>query len=178
MKLQIDETLYQLNLTKVSQHLQMWYESHKYESDTLTMGDGRTIDFGRKSVARIALKAALTPVAIPALRMLYALKGAEIPQHNKREDLIDYCVMTLLGFIALLDEGYLYGETLEGPGHNQRIINSLSTHEPTAIGSGRSERESTGAEETDNPGGETFLYSRQDGNGEDEISQGDHTEEN
>jgi hypothetical protein len=178
MRLQIDETLYHLNLTKVSAHLQAWYNEHKYESDVLQMGEGKTTDFSRGSIPRLALKAALTPVALPAMRMLYALKGAEPPQHKKHEDLIDYCILALLGFIALLDEGYLYGETLEGAGHNQRIINSLSTHEPTYIGSGGGERESTGTEAESSTGGQTFLHSGQNGYGQDQTGEGDHQEEN
>lgn len=176
MRIHADETMYHLNLKKVSEHLQAWYQAHKETMDTLTTSEGKTISFARKSLARLALNAALVPIGIPALKMLYGLKGAEIPHHDKHEDLLDYLSMSMIGFLAILDEGYLYVETLEGAGHDSRTVNSISTHEPVAIAAG-SEGRTEEEEETLSPRGETYLYSGQNGYGENQVDQGDYQEE-
>ncbi len=163
---------FKIDLTKVSDHLVAWYEHNKHLSDTVTTMNGKRIDFSRKSLTRLALKTALVPIAIPTLEMLYKMKGAELPPHEKHADLIDYVVVQLIKFIGLLDKDSLYVETIQGTEDNERLVYAISTAIPTAIASGRdTSRESREAEEK-RPGGQALLRSGENWDGQDEANKG------
>lgn len=155
----------------------MWYRSHKGEFESLETKDGKTIDFGRKSVGRLALKAALTPIAIPCLSMLYGMKGAEPPEHVKHEDMIDYFIESLIKFIGVLDDGRLYVESLEGRENDFRTINSISTHGRPAIREGRETGTEEEAEQNIRTRGPEYLHSGQNGYGQDQVNERDYTQE-
>lgn len=171
----IGKTSYNLNLTKVSEHLQAWYQANKHLSDNVTLENGKRIDFSRKSLTRIALKTALVPIAIPTLQMFYKMKGAELPPHEKHEDLIDYLVMKMFGMIALFDKDQIYVETLESDQSDERLVHAISTAPPRTalLTAGYGGTEAT--EEDERPGGETYLRGREDWNGQDETNQGSDT---
>ena len=143
MQLKIDRVIYNVNLANVARHLQVWYNNNKHLSDTLILENGKKIDFSRKSLSRIALKTALVPIAIPTLQATYKLKGAELPPHEKHEDLIDYCIFHMLGLIALFDKDKLYVETLECDKSDERLVHAISTSEPATIASRSSAGEET-----------------------------------
>ena len=164
MRIQLDNTTYHINLEKVSLHLQAWYRDNRHYGDKVEV-DGKTIDFSRKSVARIALKTALVPIAIPALRMLYKIKGAELPSHEKHEDLIDYCVERMLGIIGLFEKDSIYVESIETTECDVRLIDAISTSLPKRIARTGVEKE---AKESSSRG-EALLRGGEDGNGQDET---------
>lgn len=176
MDIDVDKsTKFKVDLGKISDHLVSWYETNKHLSDTVTMMNGKRIDFSRKSITRLALKAALVPIAIPTLEMLYKIKGAELPPHEKHADLIDYVVIQLIKFIGLLDKDSLYVETIQGNQDNERLVYAISTAVPAAITSGRDTSGESGEAAEKRTGGEALLRSGQNGDGEDETYQGDST---
>lgn len=187
MRFIIDGVPYDLNLTRVGQHLQVWYEQNKYALDKIELESGKSIDFSRKSVARIALKTAIMPVVLGSLKMVYKMRGAELPKHIKHEDFIDYAIHNALGILALFDREGLYVETLERPESHGRIVDSVSTQPTRAIPErtiaagvvhGTGEVFSTTVEEADSDTrGEALLRGRQNGHGENQAYQGDYTQE-
>lgn len=164
---------YHIDLTKVANHLISWYNENKHLADSVTLDNGRKIDFSKKSITRIALKTALVPIAIPTLKMLYAMKGAELPAHEKHADLIDYVVVQMISFLALLDQDSLYVETTEGVANNERYIHAITPNAPIPIGSRTIERAEKTEEKTERSGGETYIRSREDRDGENETYQRD-----
>ena len=176
MEIQTDEIRYHLNLTRVSQHLKTWWKAHEHDTDVIETADGRKIDFSRKSLARVALKTAITPIVIPCMRMLYATKGAEPREHIKHEDMLDYAIDCLLGFIAVLDDGELYVETVERDGSYYRHIQSISTHAPIAQLNGRAQ-EAAREESSVSPRGEALVYRRENRDGENSSDETGDTSE-
>ena len=171
MRVQIDSTMFHLDLEKVSQHLISWYEDNKHYGYNMKFENGKTLDFSPKSIARIALKTALVPIALPTLKMLYGLRHAELPKHTKHEDMIDYCVVKMLGFVALLDKDYLYVETTERDRSNSRSVISISTNGPRQL----TTKTEGGTKETEtevHTGGETYIRSGEDRYGENQTDNG------
>lgn len=177
MKFILDGKTYDLNLTNVSKYLQQWYEANKNKLDKIETENGKTIDFSRKSVLRIAFKTAFMPIALPALKMTYRMKGSELPPHVRHEDFIDYFMHNAFGAIALFDKEKLYVESLESPYDDSRLINSVTTHAPIQIPTHAASTEEPDQEEGSSARGETLLHSRQNGYGQDEVNQRDYTEE-
>jgi hypothetical protein len=177
MLIQADHQKFHLSLTRVSQNLRAWWKEHEHDADSLEIAEGKKIDFSKKSLARTALKTALAPVAIPCLRMLYATKGAKPRDFDrKNEDMFDYIVDVLLAFIAVLDDGYLYVETIERSGSDDRYIQSISTHAPVAaIDGAREENEEPNPQERAR--GQALVYRGQDRNGQDVFHQSPDPEE-
>ena len=176
MLIQADREMFHLNLHKVSDNLRVWWKQHEHDADTIETASGKKVDFSAKSPLRIALKMALAPVAIPALRLMYKTKNAEPrPFDRRNEDMFDYVVDVLLAFIGVLDDGYLYVETDKRGSRYSRYIVSISTHAPiTAIDAPTIEEATSEAERS---GGETLVHSRQDRNGEDLFHQNGHKQE-
>jgi hypothetical protein len=175
--IQVDQQRFHLSLRKISLNLRSWWKEHEHDADTIEISEGRTIDFSKKSLARTAVKTALTPVAIPCLRMLYATKGAKPREFDrKNEDMFDYIVDVLMGFIAVLDDGYLYVETVGRDGSNDRYCQSISTHEPvyalTAGSTSEQEQESEVG-----TGRETLVYRGENWNGQDILHENIDTQE-
>lgn len=176
MKITVDEILLTLDLQKASEYLKEWYKNHKQEFNTLTLPDGRSVDFGPKSVLRLGLKTAMLPVIVPVVRMLYMTKGAEPRKKEKHEDLIDWFVEQLICFVAVMDKDAVYVETLEGSSSYSRTVNSVSTHVPNYITT-TVLREAEESKDTFGPGRETLVHSRENGDGQDQASEGDNTQE-
>ena len=177
MLIQADREMFHLNLHKVSDNLRVWWKQHEHDADTIETASGKKVDFSAKSPLRIALKMALAPVAIPALRLMYKTKNAEPrPFDRRNEDMFDYVVDVLLAFIGVLDDGYLYVETDKRGSRYSRYIVSISTHAPiTAIDAPTIEEGEPNTQERS--GGETLVHSRQDRNGEDLFHQNGHKQE-
>lgn len=178
MLIQADKEVFHLSLKKVSDNLRVWWMLHEHDADTIELAEGRKVDFSRKSAARVALKMAITPIAIPALRMLYKTKGAEPRAFDrKNEDMFDYIVDVLLAFVAVLDDGYLYVETIPGSGSNDRYIQSISSVKPNTTAAIEGPRETENQESEERPGGETLVHSGEDWYGEDVLHQNGHRQE-
>lgn len=174
MRIRIDNIFYNLNLTRVAEHLQAWYQTNKHSGDTIYLENGKKVDFSRKSITRLALKTALVPIAIPALKMMYKMKGAEVPPHEKHEDLIDYLILNMLGAIALFDKDNIYVESIESSERHIRLVESISTKPPSPVTKYIPAIE----EKSSFSGGTALVHSGEDGYGKDETYQRDNMEEN
>lgn len=131
MKLFIDGVLYEADLKKVSEHLIAFYTENSKKMQVLDMGDGKRIDFSRKSIARIALKAAMVPIVVPVVSFLYKMRGLEPPKHEKHEDLIDWMVVKLIEFGGIIEGDVQLNAVVKEDENDSRsdyrIIKSIST---------------------------------------------------
>lgn len=131
MRLVIDGVLYDVNLEKVSEHLQAFYLEQSKSMQVLDVGGGKKLDFSKKGVIRIGMKAAMVPFVIPVIGMLYRMRGLEPPKHAKHEDLIDWMVIQMLKFAAIIEGDVQLNASSKAAeddnnGHH-RVVESLST---------------------------------------------------
>lgn len=172
MRIYIDDKCISMDVEKISERLQNWYKANKQYGYTIDTEKGK-IDFSPKSVARIALKMAMMPIAIPMLKMIYKIRNKEPRKHEKHEDLLDYFVLVSMGFLALFNEDAIYVKTIESPGSDERTVSSLSAVVPgnTIEGATQKEIEEGGSRRT------AYVRGGEDGYGEDEIDKGDYQQE-
>ena len=172
MRLYIDETCLNMDIARASKRVQDWYKANKHYGYTLETEKGK-IDFSPKSVARIALKVAMTPIAVPALKMIYKMRNKEPRRHEKHEDLLDYFVLTMIEFISLFDEDILYVKTVERPDSNERTVVSLIAIVPGQTIEGTTTKEI----EASDSRGSSYVRGGENGHGENETNQGDNQQE-
>ena len=176
MQVIIDGHIYIVDLKKVSDHLKIWWETNKQQMDKIKLDNGKTFDFSPKSISRIGFKTLMTPILIPGIHMLYAMKRVEPPKKEKHQDLLDYSTLALLGFIAELDGDKLYVESLEDHNSNSRRVSSIATYAPIPNGQLGQSREYN--EDTEvSTRGEARVLSGQIGNGQDVSIESDSQEE-
>jgi hypothetical protein len=165
MNVTIDGVVYIVNLKKVSEHLESWWNSNKNQLDSIKMDNGKTIDFSKKSLARIGFKTLMTPIFLPMIHMLYKFKQLSPPQKEKHEDLLDYMTVAIIKFIGELDGDKLYVESMEVYNSDCRRVSSIATYEPISdrqLGQSDEHKEDT----QERTGGETCFSGGEVGDGE------------
>lgn len=131
MRLIIDGVQYDADLKKVADHLTSFYIENSKKMQVIDVGEGKKLDFSRKSLVRTAMKAAMVPFVVPVIGVLYRMRGLPPPKHEKHEDLIDWMVVQMIKFGGIV-EGDIqlnaYSKASEDDdGSNHRVIESLST---------------------------------------------------
>lgn len=173
MRFYIDDKCISMDVGKVSERLQNWYKVNKHYGYSIETEKGK-IDFSPKSVARIALKVAMTPIAIPMLKMIYKIRNKEPRKHEKHEDLLDYIVLASIDFLSLFNEDVVYVKTIESSDSNERTVSSIF-----AIVPGNTIDETPQKEiEEGGSGGSPYVRGGEDGDGKNEIDKGDYQQEN
>lgn len=131
MRLWIDEQEIYINGKKVMEHLASFYKARSQDpQQVLELGDGKKLDFTRKSISRTVMKAAMVPVVIPVIGLLYRMRGLEPPRHEKHEDLIDWMVVKMVEFAGIIEEDiHLHATTasVEDIDGDIRRVESVST---------------------------------------------------
>lgn len=132
MRLYIDGKEYMVNGNSAMGHLKSFYmkESEGIDNKFIDVGNGRKLDFGRKSIIRIGMKTAMVPFVVPMIGMLYRLRGLEPPKHSKHEDLIDWMVCSIIDFLGIIESDlviHAISKNLEGDDSGVRLIESVST---------------------------------------------------
>lgn len=176
MKFHIDDSKISINLQKISGGIEAWYIANKHYGYAIESEKG-TVDFSPKSIPRLALKAALMPIALPMIRMLYKAKDKEPKPREKHEDLIDYFVLSFVRYIALFNEDTLYVKTVERPGTDERAIVTIATSPPTQAIGGPAEEPTEKTVEEGSPGGATYVRGGQNGYGENKVDKRNHRQE-
>lgn len=171
MLLNIDDSKISMDLQKLSSNLELWYKANKHYGYTIETEKGH-VDFSPKSIARIAMKAAMTPIAIPMIHMIYKFKGRPVKPHEKHEDLIDYFVLSFIRYIALFNEDKIYVKTVECSGSDERTVVSITTIIPSTPT--ENERREIGPGST---GGAAYVRGGENGYGENETNKGNYQEE-
>lgn len=181
MKVILDGVVYTISLSDLASFIQAYYKHNASAMNKITFDNGRTIDFSSKSIARIALKTALVPIAVPMLKLIYGKFGLELPKHDRHEDFIDYFVHHTIGILRLFEMGSIYVQTIESiDDNNGKTVISLSTNAPGAIASPSNEntREESRQEETIGTGREALVHRGENGYGQDETSEGNYQGKN
>lgn len=171
MKIHIDDSKISIDLQKMASGLENWYKANKQYGYTIETEKGK-IDFSPKSIPRLALKAALVPIALPMIKMIYKIKHQEAKPHEKHEDLIDYFVLSFIRYIALFNGDVLYVKTVERPDSDERAIVSVTAALPTETIQGPSEEKV----EESGTRGTAYVRGGEDWNGENKIDKGNYQE--
>lgn len=171
MLFNIDDSKISVDLQKLSSNLELWYKANKHYGYIIETEKGH-VDFSPKSIARIAMKAAMTPIAIPMIHMIYKFKGRPVKPHEKHEDLIDYFVLSFIRYIALFNEDKIYVKTVECSDSDERTVVSITSIVPsTPAEVGTKEIESGSA------GGAAYVRGGENGHGKNEVNKGNYQEE-
>lgn len=176
MKVKIDDQVYELKIGDIADHLISIF--NKNNLDSIITKDGKKIEFGPKSLARTALKAALVPIALPALHMLYALKKEDIPQRDKKQDFLDYLVVSTVSFLKLLENEQLYVYTKKNSTGDDSVVKRVVTVSTFELS--RTDGRGAGTDEENkeiSSGGKTPIRSGEIGNGENQVSEGNNQKE-
>jgi len=177
VRIVLDGKVYNVSLSNIAKHLSAWYDTNKYLLDSVQLENGRKLDFSKKSILRIGLNTALVPIAIPALKMVYKIKGSELPARKKHEDFIDYFMISSFNALRLYDREILHAESIESIEGDSRDIHTVLTNVQAIARDGNSPHSSSKTEEDIGARGKTLLCSGENGYGEDETNQGDDREE-
>lgn len=172
MRFHIDDSKIYIDLQKLSDGFENWYKANKHYGYTLETEKGK-IDFSPKSIPRLALKAAMTPIAIPMIKMIYKLKHKEPIPHEKHEDLIDYYVLSFIRYIALFNGDDLYVKTVERPDSDERAIVSVTAALPARAIEGPAEEKEV---EASGSRGTAYVRSGENGDGENKADKRNHKE--
>jgi len=126
MIIHLDKQPYALDVGKIADRIKQKYNFYD-GSNALLLPGGKSIDIGKKSIIRLAIKSMLVPIAIPALQALAQKYAYELTPHVKHEDLIDYFINNTLDLVAALETGInIYVSTQDSDSTFKNII-SFST---------------------------------------------------
>lgn len=131
MRFWIDGEEYYVNGGKAMEHLASFYKARSEDpQQILELGNGKKLDFTRKSITRTVMKAAMVPVVIPVIGLMYRMRGLEPPKHEKHEDLIDWMVLKMIEFVGIVEQDiHLHATTTshENFGSSIRRVDAVST---------------------------------------------------
>lgn len=178
MRIFLDNAPYWLDIEKIANHIKAFYRMFD-ENASITLKNGKKIEFGKKSLLRLGLKQFVSTFLVPIMRDLYEAKGMLPPPYVKHSDVIEYFINGTLDFFAMISKtGVLYVESIETPDGYDRNIISISTTRKTDRY--REIPESIREKSTENTqisGGGTLVYSGEDWNGQNASNQENNQKE-
>lgn len=130
MRLYIDGIEYQVDGEKALEFVKAFYLRESEKMETIDLQNGKRLDFGKKSIVRLAMKTAMVPFVVPVINLLYRLRGMDPPRHEKHEDLINWMVVKMLEFGMAAEKDvvlHAISTAMEDHGGNIRRIESLLT---------------------------------------------------
>lgn len=111
-------------------HLAAFYIKKSKEVEVMDLGNGKKLDFTKKSVIRTAMKAAMVPFVIPVIGLMYKAVGLEPPSREKHEDLIDWMVLKMIYLFAFVEGDIQLNaatKDMEDSSSNVRYVESISS---------------------------------------------------
>ncbi len=184
MKIQIDENSYQLFLKKPLDDMQSKIHLLFTEGIDITVKDEsgnpvvKHIAMKQGNLARIGGSAVLAPMVMPMLEGLYEGIGREVPKPtDRKKDFVEFMLEAMIDFFRLIEgDVNLYVESVQDDNGVFRTFTTVTPVRQLPIdgtaflpeAKGEGDEEDTEALS----GGETHLRGGQDGDGQDDVYQG------
>lgn len=183
----IDGVEYRVDGAKAAEHIKSFYSKESERNQVFDLGNGKKLDFGKKSLIRIGMKTAMVPFVVPVIGLLYRMRGLDPPKHAKHEDLIDWMVRSVIDFGGIIEQDvvlHAVSEDLEADNSGVRSIKSVSTDGTDIFNYRRFQQHRLPAGPVwgevpvnEVSGGETHVHSGSNGHGEDNVRQGGDRQE-